>query len=71
MYIIISFELLIILWFVVSTDLTITTKKVNDLFSTMKDGLLDGVGDWLCLPYSKRSEIKRNYIAPPKGEKPT
>ena len=51
-------------WFVVNTDLTITTKKVNDLFSTMKDGSVDGVGRWLGLSDSKRSEIKRNYHSP-------
>ena len=52
------------LWFVVNTDLTITTKKVNDLFSTVKDVEVDGVGRWLDLPDSKRSEIKRNYHSP-------
>ena len=52
------------LWFVVNTDLTITTKKVNDLFSTLEDGWLEHVGNWLCLPYSKRSEIERNYHRP-------
>ena len=52
------------LWFVVNTDLTITTKKVNDLFSTLEDELVDGVRDWLGLPDSKRSEIKRNYHSP-------
>ena len=52
------------LWFVVNTDLTITTKKVNDLFSTMNDGWLESVRDWLFLPNSKRSEIKRKYHSP-------
>ena len=52
------------LWFVVNTDLTITTKKVNDLFSTMKDEWVDSVGGWLDLPVSKTSEIKRNYHSP-------
>ena len=51
------------LWFVINTDLTITTKKVNDLFSTVKDEKVD-VGDWLQLPESKKSEIKRNYHSP-------
>ena len=49
------------LWFVVNTDLTITTKKVNDLLSTMKDGRVDGFGNWLDLPDYKTNEIKRNY----------
>ena len=52
------------LWFVVNTDLTITTKKVNDLFSTMKDGSVDSVTVWLGLPYSKISDIHRNYHSP-------
>ena len=49
------------LWFVVNTDLTITTKKVNDLFSTMN---VEYVGHNLEIPYSKISEIKRNYHSP-------
>ena len=52
------------LWFVVNTDLTITTKKVNDLFSTVKDDWVDNVGAWLDLPDSKKSEVKRNYHSP-------
>ena len=52
------------LWFVVNTDLTITTKKVNDLFSTMKDEEVDVVRVWLHLPYSKTSEITRKYHSP-------
>ena len=49
------------LWFVVNTDLTVTTEKLNHLFSTVKD---DFVGLWLGLPNSKRSEIKTNYHSP-------
>ena len=52
------------LWFIVNTDLTITTKKVNDLFSTVKDEKVDDVGAWLGLPESKKSEIKINYHSP-------
>ena len=52
------------LWFVVNTDPTITTKKVNDLFSTSEDKEVDYVGFWLQLPESKRSEIKRKYHSP-------
>ena len=54
------------LWFVVNTDLTITTKKVNDLFSTMKDGKVNLVGVLLGLPDSKISEIESNYHNPTK-----
>ena len=49
------------LWFVVNTDLTITTKRVNDLFSTMNDRLFGNVGCWLDIPLSKINEILRNY----------
>ena len=52
------------LWFVVNTDLTITTEKVNHLFSTVRDDMVDTVGYELGLPYSKRSEIKTNYHSP-------
>ena len=52
------------LWFVVNADLTITTKKVNYLFSTLKDEEVDLIGFWLGLPDSKRNEIKRNYHSP-------
>ena len=52
------------LWFVVNTDLTITTKKVNDLFSTMKDEKVDDVGVRLGLPDSKKNEVQRNYHSP-------
>ena len=52
------------LWFVVNTDLTITTEKVNHLFSTLSDDTADTVGYELGLPYSKRSEIETNYRRP-------
>ena len=52
------------MWFVVNIDLTITTKKVNDLFSTMKDGYVNCFGYWLDLPDPKISEIDRNYHSP-------
>ena len=52
------------LWFVVNTDLTITTEKLNRLFSTVRDDEVDYVGLWLCLPNSKRSEIETNYHSP-------
>ena len=60
------------LWFVINTDLTITTKKLMELFATMNDqhvGLgrfsvyiqLDGQLD---LPESKVAEMKRNLHSP-------
>ena len=52
------------LWFVVNTDLTVTTEKLNHLFSTMKDDMVDYSGLWLDLPNSNRSEIKTNYHSP-------
>ena len=52
------------LWFVVNTDLTITTEKLNRLFSTVRDDEVDNVVYWLDLPDSKRSEIKTNYHSP-------
>ena len=52
------------LWFVVNTDLTVTTEKVNHLFSTVRDDKVDNIGRWLYLPDSKISEIKTNYHSP-------
>ena len=52
------------LWFVVNTDLTITTKKVNDLFSTVEYDWGDVAEFRLNLPKSKRSEIDRNFHSP-------
>ena len=52
------------LWFVVNTDLTITTEKLVELFEAMDDGYLDSLFIWLELPQSKRDEILRNYHSP-------
>ena len=52
------------LWFVVNTDLTVTTEKLNHLFSTLRDDMVDDVGLFLDLPNSKKSEIKKNYHSP-------
>ena len=52
------------LWFVVNTDLTVTTEKLNHLFSTVMDDEVDTIGRWLDLPNSKRIEIKTNYHSP-------
>ena len=56
------------LWFVVNTDLTITTEKLVELFATMDDGYVqDYVGtldEWLGLPRAKVAEMNRNYRSP-------
>ena len=53
------------LWFVVNTDLTITTEKVNHLFSIVIDyNMVDSIGLWLGLPNSKLNKIKTNYHSP-------
>ena len=52
------------LWFVVNTDLTITTEKLVELFELMRDRYLDYFGGRLDLPQSKRDEIRRNYLRP-------
>ena len=54
----------LMLWFVVNTDLTITTEKLMELFATVKDEYVDYIGEGLDLPASKRGEIKRNYQSP-------
>jgi hypothetical protein len=46
------------------TDLTITSKKLTELFSTMEDDKLDGLGFLLGLPDSKREEVNRNFHSP-------
>ena len=60
------------LWFVVNTDLTITTEKLVELFATVEDRLV-GIGiissfpmldEWLDLPQSKVAEMKGNYHSP-------
>ena len=45
----------------VHVDLTITTKKLTELFAAMKDYQLDILGLWLDLPRIKTDEIKRNF----------
>ena len=56
------------LWFVVNTDLTITTEKLVELFATMDDGDVQDytvtLDKQLALPESKVAEIKRNYHSP-------
>ena len=55
------------LWFVINTDLTITTEKLVELFEAMNDGYLDLLGPLLELPQSKTDEIYRNYHSPSQG----
>ena len=52
------------LFFIVNIDLTITTEKLVELFGTVGEQLVDGIGLCLDLPKSKREEIKVNYQSP-------
>ena len=46
-------------------DLTITTEKLVELFKTEGEQLVvDNMGCWLGLPFSKRRELKENYHSP-------
>ena len=48
----------------VHIDLTITTKKLTELFVTLKDDLLDLLGFLLDLPEIKADKIKKNFHSP-------
>ena len=54
------------MWFVVNTDLTISTEKLVELFATVRDDKVDDIAGvlGLRLPYSKRDDIHRNYRNP-------
>ena len=59
------------LWFVVNTDLTITTEKLVELFATMDDRHVQSssiffikLNKELDLPQSKVAEMERNYHSP-------
>ena len=60
------------LWFVVNTDLTITTEKLVELFATMDDRhvqsssiiVFNKLNKELDLPESKVAEMDRNYHSP-------
>ena len=52
------------LWFVVNTDLTITTEKLVELFSTVVDTEVKAIALYLALPRSKVGEIIGNYHDP-------
>ena len=59
------------LWFVVNTDLTITTEKLVELFEAIDDKYIDppslivlSLGGRLDLPQSKSDEMKRKYHSP-------
>ena len=58
------------MWFVVNTDLTISTEKLVELFATVRDDKVDDIAGrvflgfythGLPLPSSKRDDIRRNY----------
>ena len=54
------------MWFIVNTDLTISTEKLVELFATVRDDMVDGIAGFLglCLPSSKTDDIRRNYRNP-------
>ena len=52
------------LWFVVNTDLTITTEKLVELFATMRDYYMQYLYVNLDLPRAKVAEMKRSYRSP-------
>ena len=48
--------------FIFNKDITITTKKLVELFGTVNERqLVDRIGIWLRLPGSKREEVRWNY----------
>ena len=51
-----------ILWFIVNTDLTITTEKLAELFAAIKNDY--GLDGRLDLPKSKVAEMQRNLRSP-------
>ena len=52
------------MYYFVNTDLTVSIKKVNDLFSTLEDEWVENLGILFGLPDSKTCEIHRNYHSP-------
>ena len=57
------------LWFVINTDLTITTEKLMEVFATMDDDYVNrtfygSLDHQLDLPWSKVVEIHGNYHSP-------
>ena len=52
------------LWFVVNTDLTISTEKLVELFATVRDDSVVDIAVWFGLPSSKTDDICRNYHNP-------
>ena len=55
------------LWFVVNTDLTISTEKLMELFASVRDDKVDHIAHiyvGLPTPSSKRDDIRRNYRNP-------
>ena len=45
-------------------DLTLTTERLMELFASMRDGYVDGMGIHLDTPLSKSKEFKVNYRNP-------
>ena len=62
----------LVLWFIINTDLTITTEKLVELFATMNDKYVGLRGldvfiqldELLDLPESKVTEMERNLHSP-------
>ena len=54
------------MWFVVNTDLTISTEKLVELFATVRDDKVDSIAGFfgLRLPSSKTDDIRKNYHNP-------
>ena len=55
------------MWFVVNTDLTISTEKLVELFATVRGNKVDLIARdvlGLRLPSSKRDDIRKNYRNP-------
>ena len=47
------------------TDLTLTSERVVELFSSLKDNVVDAMGEaYLDIPPSKQDEFKINYQSP-------
>ena len=63
--ILINQQLLIMVLFVLPhTDLTLTTERLVELFASMDDGYVDTMGGYLETPYSKSEEFEMNYQNP-------
>ena len=54
------------MWFIVNTDLTISTEKLVELFATVRDDKVDRIAGFLGLRLasSKTDDIRKNYHNP-------